>query len=248
MNRLKLWALSVMAAVIGPSLALTIAPRPAEAQFTNMYTGGMWNNPASSLADTAILNNVFERMVTPGGVSSPAETEDHLSASSGAATYSLSASAFSPTAVSLIPQQWAADQASSPAEQQELSQLYSELLLSYEGLLAKNGEQRLQNNVAGAMVYLMLTSSYVITDGEELSEEVQEELLQGFNAGLAESPEFQALSAANKQALYETVVISGGMALSLYLQGHEQGDVALVQQGQEMAQFILSDIVGLSFE
>lgn len=240
MKRSKCWVLSVMTAVMGPTLTLVAAPRAAVAQFTNSYTGGTWNNPASSLADTAILNHVFERLLVP---------DDTASApASPMPTYDLSASAFSPTAASLVPQQWAREQATNPAEQQELNQLYSELLLSYEDLLAENSEQRLQNNVAGAMVYLMLASTYVLTDGEELSEAVQEELLQGFNAGLAESPEFQALSAQDKQALYETVVISGGLALSMYLQGYELGDADLVQQGQEMAQFILSDIVGLPLD
>lgn len=248
MKRFKVWALSAVATVMGPTLTLVAAPRAAVAQFTNMYTGGMWNNPTSSLADTAILNNVFERMLTPDEASSSGATYDDLSASPVAATYDLSASAFSPIAASLIPQQWAVEQATNPTEQQELDQLYSELLLSYSDLLVENGEERLQNNVAGAMVYLMLTSSYVLTDGEELSEAVQEELLQGFNVGLAESPEFQALSAEDKQALYETVVISGGLALSMYLQGYELGDAELVQQGQDMAQFILTDIVGLPLD
>jgi hypothetical protein len=245
MKRFKLLALAVATAVVSQPIAMVITAPAAIAQYINPFTGGMWNNPISSSADTAILNNVYRRMLNPGSsgaTPTPSAEQPTLVAQP------LTASSFSPVAASLMPQRFAAEHAINPRDQQELAQLYTELLQSYDAMLIENGEQRLKNNVAGAMVYLILTSSFVLTDGEEMSDAMQEELLQDFNAALAVDARFQSLSAQDKQVLYETFVISGGLALALYVQGYEQGDADLVQQAQELALIILNDVVGLPLD
>ena len=235
MNRTKQITLGVAIATF-----LLTALRPARAQFMNPYTWSTWNNPISSSADTAIMNRAFQRMVgvdSSGSVFVPPETPVTTA-------IPLTATSFSPVAPQLMPQQLASDPTLSATEQQQAAQLYSELLTSYTDLLNQQGEQRLKHNVAGAMMYLLLSSNYVLSNGEELSEAQQEELLQRFNATLAEDLGFVSLSAQGKQELYETLVISASLPLVLYLEGQQAGDRSLVEQAQDLAQATLTAILG----
>jgi hypothetical protein len=206
--------------------------RPVQAQFTNPYTWRTWNNPISSSADTAIMNRAFQRMVginTSSGSTSQQRTPAPKSAP-------LSVSTFKPVAKEIMPQKLAADANLNAKDQQEVAQLYSELLANYKNLLQENGEQRLQNNIAGAMMYVVLTSYYVLSNGEEISDAEQEKILQNVNATLAEDRAFLSMSAQAKQELYETLVISASFPLVLYIQGQDTGDTSLIAQAREMAQ------------
>ncbi|WP_159786202.1 DUF6683 family protein [Sodalinema gerasimenkoae] len=214
---------------------LLLPLRSTKAQFTNPYTFSTWNNPISSSADTAIMNRAFQRMVEGIGTST--------AASPNSSPAPLSASNFRPVARQLIPQRLASDPTLSPAEQQQLVTLYSELLTTYHDWLIEEGEQRLQNNVAGAMMYLMLTSQYVINDGEEVSQAEQEVILQNFNEALASDAHFQGLSAQGKQELYETLVISASLPMALYFEGQAANDLSLITQAQAMAEAILIAIL-----
>lgn len=230
------WVRPIMAgAAIATTLLLPL--RPTKAQFTNPYTFSTWNNPISSSADTAIMNRAFQRMVE-GSVSG---TSAAVAPASNPAP--LSASSFRPVAWQLMPQPLASDPSLSPAEQQQLATLYSELLTTYHDWLIDEGEQRLENNVAGAMMYLMLTSQYVLNDGEELSQEEQEVVLQNFNEALASDTHFQELSAQGKQELYETLVISASLPMALYFEGQADDDLSLITQAQAMAEAILIAIL-----
>lgn len=222
------------AALATATLAL-IAPRPVEAQFTNPYTFSTWNNPISSSADTAIMNRAFQRMLD-------AQASDSGSAAP-APSAPLSASAFRPVAVQIMPQRLAADPTLSPTEQSELATLYSNLLNFYHDWLVQEGEQRLQNNVAGAMMYLLLTSHYLLNDGEELSQADQEAILYDLNEALAGDFTFQTLSPQAKQELYETLVISAALPLALYFEGHETGDGDLVAQSRQMIEAVLISVL-----
>jgi hypothetical protein len=230
-------SLKLLTAAIATATLSLAAPRPAEAQFTNPYTFSTWNNPVSSSADTAIMNRAFQRMVEGGSSSSAGSVAAAVSGPP------LSASAFRPIAAQIMPLRLAADPALSPAERQEMAALYSDLLTFYHDWLIEEGEQRLQNNVAGAMTYLLLTSHYVLNDGEEISETDQEAILQNFNEALASDAHFQALSAQGKQELYETLVISAVLPFALYLEGYDLGDGDLVAQAQQMAEDTLVAIL-----
>ncbi|MFQ4137742.1 DUF6683 family protein [Nodosilinea sp. PGN35] len=233
--------LKLLTAAIATATLSLAAPRPAEAQFTNPYTFSTWNNPISSSADTAIMNRAFQRMIE-GGSSGSASG----SAPAPAAPAPLSASAFRPVAAQLMPRRLAADPALSPTEQQQMAALYSDLLTFYHDWLGQEGEQRLQNNVAGAMTYLLLTSHYMLNDGEELSEADQDAILQNFNEALANDAHFQTLSAQAKQELYETLVISAALPLALFFEGHEVGDPDSVAEAQAMVEAVLTAILSPS--
>jgi hypothetical protein len=223
----------LLSAAIATATLSLAASRPAEAQFTNPYTFSTWNNPISSSADTAIMNRAFQRMVEGSSSSSAG------SVAAPAAPTPLSASAFRPMAAQIMPLRLADDPTLSPAERQQMAALYSDLLTFYHDWLIEEGEQRLQNNVAGAMTYLLLTSHYVLNDGEEISQADQESILQSFNEALASDAHFQTLSAQGKQELYETLVISAALPLALYVEGHEVGDPDYIIQAQEMIEATL---------
>ncbi|NMF82024.1 DUF6683 family protein [Nodosilinea sp. P-1105] len=231
------WVRPIMA---GTAIATTLLLplQPAKAQFTNPYTFNTWNNPISSSADTAIMNRAFQRMVA-GSSSGTSAAVSPVAASSAP----LGASSFRPVARQLMPQQLAGDPTLSPTDQQQLANLYAELLANYHHWLVEEGEQRLQHNVAGAMMYLLLTSHYVLNDGEELSQVEQDVILQNFNNALASDAHFQFLSARGKQELYETIVISAALPLALYFQGQADDDPSLITQAQAMAEATLIAIL-----
>ncbi|WP_035991345.1 DUF6683 family protein [Leptolyngbya sp. KIOST-1] len=227
--------LKLLTAAIATATLSLAAPRPAEAQFTNPYTFSTWNNPISSSADTAIMNRAFQRMI-----------EGSSSSSAPAAPAPLSASTFRPVAAQLMPQRLAADPALSPTERQQMAAVYSDLLTFYHDWLGQEGEQRLQNNVAGAMTYLLLTSHYILNNGAELSQSDQEAMLQNFNEALSSDAHFQTLSAQAKQELYEILVISAALPLALFFEGHEVGDPASVAEAQAMVEAVLTAILSPS--
>jgi hypothetical protein len=219
--------------IVGMAIAtfLLVPLRSAKAQFTNPYTWRTWNNPISSSADTAIMNRAFQRMVgIKNSGSSPSVRQ-----ATAPKSVPLSASTFKPVVNQIMPQRLAADANLNRKDQQEVAALYSQLLTSYTDLLKENGEQRLQNNIAGAMMYLVLTSHYVLSNGDEFSEAQQEEILQNLNAALAEDTSFLSLSAKAKQELYEILVISANLPLVLYTEGQDSGDSNFIKQAQELA-------------
>ncbi|MCG6135596.1 MAG: hypothetical protein MET45_13180, partial [Nostoc sp. LLA-1] len=94
----------------------------------------------------------------------------------------------------------------------------------------------LSSRMAGTLFFRKsLTSRYVLSNGEELSEAQQEELLQNLNAALAEDTFFISRNAKAKQEMYETLIISASLPLVLYTQGQETGDSSLIKQAKEMA-------------
>ncbi|QQE67549.1 hypothetical protein GFS31_42620 (plasmid) [Leptolyngbya sp. BL0902] len=229
--------LKLLTATLATAALALMAPPPVEAQFTNPYTFSTWNNPISSSADTAIMNRAFQRMLgnDASGYSGSGRAEPQAPVVSAP----LSASAFRPVGGHIMPQRLAADAALSPVEQRELTALYSSLLDFYHDWLTQEGEQRLQNNVAGAMMYLLLTSHYLLNDGEEVSQAEQDAILYDLNDALADDLTFQTLSPQAKQEIYETLVISAALPLALYFEGYETGDADLVFQAQQMIEATL---------
>jgi hypothetical protein len=214
------------------------APPAVEAQFTTPYTFGPWNNPIAYSADTAIMNRAYQRMLGHG-TSGSRQAEPQVPVASAP----LSASAFRSVGGPIMPQRLASDPALSPTAQRELTALYSSLLAFYQDWLLQQGDQRLHNNVAGAMMYLLLTSHYLLNGGEAMSPTDQEAMLYSLNDALAGDLAFQSLGPQEKQELYETLVISAALPLALYFEGHETGDPDLVSQAQQMIESVLISVL-----
>jgi hypothetical protein len=117
----------------------------------------------------------------------------------------------------------------------------TELLKNYEQMLITNKETRLKNNVAGAATFALLMSRSIMTDGKnELSEKQAEAILQDINSLLASSDEFKNLPDIEKQKMYETFVITSGLATMLYQQGKDENSPEKAAQGKDLAKTILA--------
>lgn len=238
MKHLKPLAIALAATVAESMIAIALISHPAIAQHKPLSANSEWNAPASPADDADLSTNLFDQLPDLN-VASP---------DSAHTTYPLSASTFIPVTDSIVPEQWAAQHASSRAERREYIQLYSTMLEVYDSMLQEQSEPHLRNNVAGAMLHMARSSSYVLTGGQPLSSAVQEGILQGFNTSLAESPQFQAHSDEEKQAIYESAVLYGSVSLLLYTQGQDQGNADLILEARGLAQYVLSDILGMSLD
>ena len=116
-----------------------------------------------------------------------------------------------------------------------------EMLKGYEQLLDQRDEQRLKNNLAGAFVFLFRSSYCVLKDGQELSGEQQESLLQQINASIAMGLKERRLSDKEKQELYESVVLSGSILRGLYTEGQ-------LKAARDLAKELLEQWMGLTIE
>lgn len=123
-----------------------------------------------------------------------------------------------------------------------------ELLRSYEQLLDQRDEQRLKNNLAGAFVFLFRSSFCALKDGQELSGEQQESLLQQINASIAMGFNARRLSDREKQELYESVVLSGSIIRGLYTEGREKERPEQLKAARDLARELLEQWMGLTID
>ena len=128
-----------------------------------------------------------------------------------------------------------------PEDSRTLIKVSGELLKNYEEMLVTNKETHLKNNVAGAATFALVTSRSILTEGKnELSEKQTEALLQDINALLASSENFKKMTDAEKQKMYETFVIAGGLTTMLYREGTEKADAEILAKGKDLAKAVLS--------
>lgn len=157
----------------------------------------------------------------------------------------LSQTSFKPAGKFIMPDELTGNLAGASADETATAQmLFTELLKSYDEMLVRNKEDRLRNNVAGAAAFALLVSRFILT-GEELTHKQSEALLQDINALLVSSDKFRILSARDRQAMYETFAIIGGLALTYHEQEAKEGDSQKIGEGAELAKFIFSQFFGM---
>lgn len=123
-----------------------------------------------------------------------------------------------------------------------------ELLKGYEQLLDQRDEQRLKNNLAGAFVLLFRSSFCALKDGQELSGEQQESLLQQINASIAMGFNARRLSDREKQELYEAVVLAGSIIRGLYTEGRDKDRPEQLKAARDLAKELLEQLMGLTLD
>ncbi|QRK13197.1 hypothetical protein JQX13_26105 [Archangium violaceum] len=133
-------------------------------------------------------------------------------------------------------------------QRQRLEAALLELLKDYEHLLDENDEQRLKNNLAGAFNFLFLSSYCALKNGEELSGEQRESMLEQINASIAMRLKERRLSDREKQELYESVVLSGSIIRGLYNEGRDKGRAEQLKSARELARAMLEQLMGLTIE
>jgi hypothetical protein len=127
-----------------------------------------------------------------------------------------------------------------PQDLQTLVKTFSELLKNYDAMLVSSKQSYLRNNVAGAATFALLMSRSVLTGQPELSDQQSDAVLQDINALLASSDKFKALPAIAKQKIYETFIITAGLAAMLNDEGKQNSNAETVAQGKDLAKTILS--------
>jgi hypothetical protein len=130
----------------------------------------------------------------------------------------------------------------------ELEGALLELLKGYEQLLEDNDEQRLRNNLAGAFNFLFMSSYYALKNGQELTEEQQESMLEQVNAAIAMGLKERRMSDREKQEMYESVVLSGTLILGLYNEGRDKGRPEQMKTARELARDLLGQMMGITLD
>jgi hypothetical protein len=136
-----------------------------------------------------------------------------------------------------VPEQWASMMSNATPEQQSIQRrFYHQLLDSYETVNRRN-------NVAAAVAY-SIGSSLEINRGQALTQGEINYLVAYVNEALASSPQFLAMTAQQKQVLYESAVVNGGIVRSLYVNGKTTNDPQMMRQAGELSQMILGQWAG----
>jgi hypothetical protein len=225
-------------AALAVALLCSLVGGEAAAQFM----GGdfsSWNNPISATANSVLMGQMHGKLLE-----SSMRRKGELPAKEQPARVEvpLKATSFKPSGKRTLPGKLSASAA--PEQRQQTKQLYNALMDGFEQFLEDNGEQRLRNNVAGALTFLVISSHYVLTDGKELDEAQSEAVLKDLNEALAGAKAFRKLSARGKQELYESFGMTGSLIITLYKTGQEEGDAEHVKSARELASSMLAQVLG----
>src|SRR5262249_33062015 len=146
--------------------------------------------------------------------------------------YPITATDFKPAAARMAPDLFANSIPGLAFEQREaLRALSNQFLTAFEGEARKN-------NVANAMALLLAMSLQVLT-GKEVSDAESNQMIVALNNTLASAPDFVSLTPQNKQLVYETAIVMGGIIATLNIQGAQQNDVAMQSQAREISRAVV---------
>jgi hypothetical protein len=220
-------------------LSLLATPQHAAAQYTNPSTFRNWNNPISNYLDVRIQERMQERRLQERFIEGQRAGDPAASGNPAPAAprRPISATDFPASRTRMLPATLAAATSDATAEQKDqLRTLYLQVLEAFE-------EHARKNNVAYALTFLIGASMQVVSE-RELPDVEAEQLALELNDVLASSPEFGRLSPRQKQSLYEAAIITGGMIGVIYQIGVDQGNDELKGQAQEMAQGVVTQLLG----
>lgn len=180
-------------------LAVTTRTSAADT-WVNPYTGGVFNNPMSSLADTFIRQEMDRRMLqnmlakNHGGEPQPAATHEPYTRTD-----------FKPGKKRLVVDQIIAGLSQNDEQRKGLATGIDQVFIAFEKVARKN-------NVAYALAFL-IAASVSVTSGNQVSDEQSEQLAKALNDALARSPQFAKASASDRQKIYEACVTLGGLVM-----------------------------------
>src|SRR5262245_16440682 len=94
------------------------------------------------------------------------------------------------------------------------------------------------------MTFLLGVSLLVLT-GKEVSDAESEQMIAAFNDTMGATPQFVSMTPRDKQILYESAVVMGGMIALLHSQGAEQKDTAMQSDAKELSRAVVKHFLGL---
>ena len=101
-----------------------------------------------------------------------------------------------------------------------------------------------RNNIASSFAFLA-SASLMVATGRELKQTEEQQLISEFNNSLAHNPQWVSMSARDKQFLYETLIVTGGTMMFLYMQGRQARDANMEADAQTMAKVYLGSLFGV---
>jgi hypothetical protein len=104
-----------------------------------------------------------------------------------------------------------------------------------------------KNNMANSFAFLTSISMQIVI-GRDLTDAEEQQLISGFNTSLAYSPQFTSMTARDKQVLYETAIIAGGMIAFLHEQGKQHNDAKMQSDARTMAKAVLISLFGIKLD
>ncbi len=126
-----------------------------------------------------------------------------------------------------------------------LREIFTTTRTIFEEEVAAKGRR---NNVAAAFTFFIAATSMVYHDDPEPSDEDLDELWDGLNTAFEEMPEFEAMSNADKQEIYETLVAFSGILLFGHVHSKETGDAATHAQYRSLAGAMIQTVLQTSPE
>lgn len=154
--------------------------------------------------------------------------------------YPITATDFRPVGGRIMPDEISRTAQGTAEEKETLRNLSNQFLDALE----REGRK---NNMANSFAFLTSISMQIII-GRDLTDAEEQQLISGFNNSLAYSPQFASMTARDKQVLYETAIIAGGMIAFLHEQGKKNGDAKMQSDGRTMAKAVLVSLFGIRIE
>jgi len=239
----QLQTLAVLVAL--PSLLLGVSS-PAQAQWSDSM-GGSFNNPMSSTLSSQSWGNLqmqqnlnLQRMLrhsTQQRSQQARQPQDHAQSGGAPAVrpQSLATTIFTPVAPPLLPQPLAAQLGRTPAQRQQLAQLFTSCLQLYQQLepQVRPAQARGEpiHDVARAAAYYITGNYYVYSQGQEPTGQQYEDVYTTIRAALRENKQFQALDNRQRQTVHEQLAIMTSLSLIQYQTAKQQKN----QEQQEQA-------------
>lgn len=152
--------------------------------------------------------------------------------------YPITVTDFKSVAARLVPDQFANSIPGLSFEQREaLKALSNQFLTAFEGEARKN-------NVANAMALLIAMSLQVLT-GKEISDGESKQMIAAINNTLGATPQFVSMNPQDKQIVYESAVVMGGIIATLNIEGAQQNDFAMQSQAREISRAVVKNLLGI---
>lgn len=228
--------ISHRARVCALALALHLTSPMAFAQYNNMFSSGLgYNTP--SMAYAAMVqqqmqqNAYFQSQLTAKAQPAPSATTGTtplLRPAPHVFKYPLSATDFTPSRKRNTPEQFTAN-AKTPQERAQVADMCRTILRTME---AQPGLRK--NNLATALTVLLGISMQVST-GREFTDPESEGLQRTINDVLVDTASHQALSNEKRTAVYDALMITGGLIAAMAQNATESGNAAELQRATDLA-------------
>ena len=154
--------------------------------------------------------------------------------------YPITSTDFRPVGGRLMPAEISRTAQGTAEEKEQMRTLSNQFLDALE----REGRK---NNIANSFAFLTSISMQIVLD-RDLTDAEEQQLISGFNTSLAPSPQFVSMSARDKQVLYESAIIAGGMIAFLHTQGKQNNDAKMQSDARTMAKAVLMSLFGIRIE